>query len=182
MPWWQTITLKPNLNDDSVHWRMYKLPGPRPMNDISTKFKIRPAFEVLWLKMYSTEHNEILHMSRQCNLSWYVQNFIVICWACFKLEHSKSLSNFEFNQHAINGMGTRFQWLNPYGHLHHYDYKHQSYNCPSISEATLKDMNRCITWIYEVMIILSQLNPSITKEYAYFMGCIAYVLCWHIYY
>ena len=43
--------------------------GPRPNNDISMKFKIRPKFEVLWFKMYSTDHNEMLHTSRQCNRS-----------------------------------------------------------------------------------------------------------------
>ena len=28
---------------------------------------IRPKFAILWFKMFSTDHNEILHMSRQCN-------------------------------------------------------------------------------------------------------------------
>ena len=39
----------------------------RPTNDISIKFEIRPKFEVPWFQMYSTDHNEILHMSQQCN-------------------------------------------------------------------------------------------------------------------
>ena len=41
--------------------------GVRPTNDISIKFEIQPKFVVLWFKMYSTDHNEILHTSRQCN-------------------------------------------------------------------------------------------------------------------
>ena len=44
-------------------WR----PGAYPTNDILIKFEIRPKFAVLRFKMYSTDHNEILHMSRQCN-------------------------------------------------------------------------------------------------------------------
>ena len=42
-------------------------PGDRPTNDISIEFEIRPNFAVLWFKMYSTDHNEIVHMPRQCN-------------------------------------------------------------------------------------------------------------------
>ena len=40
-------------------------PGARPTNDISIEFEIRPKFAVFWFKMYSTDHNEILHTSRQ---------------------------------------------------------------------------------------------------------------------
>ena len=39
-------------------------PGARPTNDISIEFEIRPKFAVLWFKMYSTDHYEILHTSR----------------------------------------------------------------------------------------------------------------------
>ena len=41
--------------------------GARPTNDISISFEIRPKFAVLWFKIYSTDHNEILHKPRQCN-------------------------------------------------------------------------------------------------------------------
>ena len=41
--------------------------APVPINDISIEFEIRPNFAVFWFKMYSTDHNEILHTSRQCN-------------------------------------------------------------------------------------------------------------------
>ena len=41
------------------------IPGARPTNDISIEFEIRPKFAVLWVKMYSTDHNEISHTSRQ---------------------------------------------------------------------------------------------------------------------
>ena len=40
---------------------------PHPINHISIEFEIRPKFEVLWFKMYSAHHNEILHTSQQCN-------------------------------------------------------------------------------------------------------------------
>ena len=41
--------------------------GARPTNDISIEFEIRPKFAVLWFKIYSTDHHEILHTPRQCN-------------------------------------------------------------------------------------------------------------------
>ena len=41
-------------------------PGARPINDISIEFEIRSNFAVLWSIIYSTDHNEILHTSRQC--------------------------------------------------------------------------------------------------------------------
>ena len=58
-------------------------PGARPTNDISIKFEIRPKFEVLWFKMYSSDHNEILHISPRCNcrdmckiLLWSVEHIL----------------------------------------------------------------------------------------------------------
>ena len=53
--------------------------GARPTNDISIEFDIQPKFAVLWFEIYSTDHNAILHTSRQlhcrdvCNISlWSV--------------------------------------------------------------------------------------------------------------
>ena len=43
------------------------IPGARPTNDISIEFEIRPKFAVLWFKMYSIDHNDILHTLRQCH-------------------------------------------------------------------------------------------------------------------
>ena len=40
-------------------------PGACPTNDISIEFEIQTKLAVLWFKMYSTDHNEILHKSRQ---------------------------------------------------------------------------------------------------------------------
>ena len=49
----------------------WQLPGSRPSdsptNDISIEFQIQPKFAVLCFKRYSTDHNEILHTSRQCD-------------------------------------------------------------------------------------------------------------------
>ena len=53
------------LSCDSCH----RWPGARPTNAISIEFEILPKFPVICFKMYSTDHNEILHMSRQCTLS-----------------------------------------------------------------------------------------------------------------
>ena len=41
--------------------------GARPTDDISIEFEIRPKYAVLWFKMYSADHNGILHTSRQSN-------------------------------------------------------------------------------------------------------------------
>ena len=61
--------------------------APHPTNDISIEFEIRLKFEVPYCKMYSTDYNEILHISRQCNCrdvckisSWlvkYVLNYSI---------------------------------------------------------------------------------------------------------
>ena len=41
--------------------------GAHPANDISIEFEIRPKLAVLLFEKYSSDHNEILHTSRQCN-------------------------------------------------------------------------------------------------------------------
>ena len=47
---------------------MYQqIPGAHPTNDISIKFETQPKFAMLRFQIYSTDHNEILHMSRQLN-------------------------------------------------------------------------------------------------------------------
>ena len=53
-------------------------PAAHPPNDISTEFEIPPKFAVLWFKMYSADHNKILHLSQQCNkiLLWLVDNIL----------------------------------------------------------------------------------------------------------
>ena len=42
-------------------------PSARPANDILIEFEIRPKFAVLWFKIYSTDHNEILNKPRQAH-------------------------------------------------------------------------------------------------------------------
>ena len=42
-------------------------PGPRPTKHISIEFEIRWKFKTLYCKMYITDHNDILHTSRQCH-------------------------------------------------------------------------------------------------------------------
>ena len=65
---------------------VYGWAGARPTNDISIEFEIKPKLEMLWFKMYQTDHNEILHTSRQynwrdvCKVSlWSVENILNSC-------------------------------------------------------------------------------------------------------
>ena len=51
---------------NSISWFLTS-PGARPTNDISIEFEIRPKFASLWFEMSSTNHDEILHKSRQYN-------------------------------------------------------------------------------------------------------------------
>ena len=44
-----------------------KVSGARPTNNISIEFEIRSKFGVLYFKIYLTDHNDILHKSRQYN-------------------------------------------------------------------------------------------------------------------
>ena len=41
--------------------------GARPTNDISIEFEIRSKLGTLLFQIYLTDHNEILHTSRQCH-------------------------------------------------------------------------------------------------------------------
>ena len=47
-----------------THLVPFVSPGARPINEISIEFEIRPKFAVLWLKINSNNHNEILHTSQ----------------------------------------------------------------------------------------------------------------------
>ena len=64
--------------------------GARPTNDISIELEIWPKFALICFRMYSTDYDEILHLSRQCKccaickislwlvehiLSWSTPNF-----------------------------------------------------------------------------------------------------------
>ena len=47
-----------------THPKSISTSGTHSTNDISFEFKIQPKFAGLWLEMFSTDHNEILYMSR----------------------------------------------------------------------------------------------------------------------
>ena len=55
----------------------------RPTNDISIEFEIWPQFAMLWFKVYSTDHNEILRTSQQlhcrdvCKISLWLVEYIL---------------------------------------------------------------------------------------------------------
>ena len=59
------------------------VPGAHPINDISIEFEFRPKFAVLWFKIFSTDHNEISHISRQlhcfdvCEISLRLVEYIL---------------------------------------------------------------------------------------------------------
>ena len=65
----------------------------------------RPKFGLLQFKIYVTDHNEILHTSRQCNCR---DVLVLIGWEHFKLEPCKFSSNFEFDRNIVCGTGA---WL-----------------------------------------------------------------------
>ena len=64
---------QPQSTNRLPHFKQqYKLqgimkPGARPTNDISIEFESRPKYAVLWFKMNSIKHNDILHTARQYN-------------------------------------------------------------------------------------------------------------------
>ena len=52
----------------ALHWKMCSFRHHEnhwSADHISIEFEIQPKFAVLWFKIYSTNHNEILHMSQQ---------------------------------------------------------------------------------------------------------------------
>ena len=53
-------------NDERTN--MAIITGAFTTNDISTEFEIQPKFAVLWLKIYSTDNNEILYTSKKCSV------------------------------------------------------------------------------------------------------------------
>ena len=66
--------------------------GTRPTNDISIKSQIQRNFTVLWSNMYSSDHNEILHTSRQCN---YRDVCKILLWS---VKHILNQSPLNFDQ------------------------------------------------------------------------------------
>ena len=67
LPTPMTATEVQNPSHQSISVQYLWSPGPRPTNDISIDLEIRSKFQVQWFKMYSTDHNKILHTSWQCN-------------------------------------------------------------------------------------------------------------------
>ena len=82
-------------------------PGARPTNDIWIEFKIRPKFQVMLFKMYSTDHNEVLHTSWQCNC----RNVCKISLGsvdCILNLSTVFLLNFEFDRNTVSRTGARY--------------------------------------------------------------------------
>ena len=67
-----------------------QLSDTRPTSDIGTEFEIQWRFTMLLFIAYSADHFE---------------NFVVIGWVYFKLEHCKFWSNFECDRNIVSGTG-----------------------------------------------------------------------------
>ena len=64
--------------DLKASYRILKLgPVAHSTDDNSIEFESRPKYALLWFKMYSTDHNENLHMPRQCTISLWSVQYIV---------------------------------------------------------------------------------------------------------
>ena len=61
--------------------------------------------------MYSTDHNDILHTSRQCNCRDVYKIFVVIGEAYYELERPQFWSKFEFDRNNVSGTGA--WWMDP---------------------------------------------------------------------
>ena len=68
-----------------------------PTNSISIEFEIRSRFAMLWFKMYSLDHNNILHTSRQC----YCRDVCnILLWSAAYVMN-KSVTNFHWFSNSI---------------------------------------------------------------------------------
>ena len=78
--------------------------GARLTNNILIEFEILWKFEMLLFITYSADHNEILYTSRQWHC-FHVRKVSMWLVECILNEHSKFLSNFEFDWNAVSGTG-----------------------------------------------------------------------------
>ena len=97
------------------HQQLLCWPGARPTNDISIEFETTIICSALVYYVLCESQRNFAHVTTvELELSsWRVQNFIVIGYIYFKLEHSKFWSNFEFDRNIVSGMGARFSWNFP---------------------------------------------------------------------
>ena len=65
-------------------------PGARPTKGISIEFEIQSKYGVLWFKVFSTNHHEILHTPRQC----YCRDVCKMSWWSIEYAANKSITNF----------------------------------------------------------------------------------------
>ena len=72
-------------------------PGACPTNGISIELNIQSKFWVLWFKMCSTDHNEILHMSWQC----YCRDVCKISFWSAEYVLNKSIANIHSISNSI---------------------------------------------------------------------------------
>ena len=70
----------------------------------------------IWSALVWNMHNRsqinFAHLTTM-QLSWCVQNFVVIGTVYFKPEHGKFWANFEFDRNAVSGTGAYITWRWP---------------------------------------------------------------------
>ena len=79
-------------DDQTMQW-----PGARPTNGISIEFEIWLKFGVLWFQICSTDHNKILHLSRQLHCHDVCK---ILLWSA-KYVMKKSNTNFHWISNLI---------------------------------------------------------------------------------
>ena len=92
---------------------------PIPLMIFRSNLKLDQKFEVLWFKLYSTNHNTILHTSQQLHCC-DVQKFVVIGWVHFNLEQSKFYYILDLIEISLVGRGPSLHYLMRWG-LHKMD-------------------------------------------------------------
>ena len=112
-------------------------------------------------------------------LSWLVQNFVVIVWAYFKPEHTKSWSNFEFDRNTVSGTGTWSKWVIKFNRLFSDSKVHVIHRSLVIMTYTLK-LSSPLTWRYGVSVsILQKISHVVTKQTALLSILPGLAVTWH---
>ena len=95
------LTSTDNIINQDILWlppyKINALPGARPTNDISIEFEIRTTFAVLWFKIFSINHNKILHRSRHCNCRDMCK---ILLWSVKHISN-QSAPNFDWISNLI---------------------------------------------------------------------------------
>ena len=112
----QAITWTTN---DPVHWSIHASPGARPTNGIFDRIRNRSKFALFWFEICSTDHNELLHRSRQC----YCRDISKISLSAAEYVMKKSVTKFHWISNSIEislvvrAPGPNVLWLSSIRHI-----------------------------------------------------------------